>query len=68
MKRRIMAVAVAVAVAAGCVFLCQGCSSCSEERRPAPQQKNDPPHKAAGNGGFQGGNPSDETGTPPPDK
>ena len=69
MRRRIMAVAVAVAIVAVCAFLGHGCrSSAEEQRRPVPEQKRDAPHKAAGNGGFQGGQPSDETGTPPADE
>jgi hypothetical protein len=59
MWRRVMAIAVVVA----CVFLLQSCHSNSnqQQRRPAPQQKRDPPHKAAGDGGFEPGTPSDGT-------
>jgi hypothetical protein len=68
MRRRIMAVAVAVAVVAVLVIVWQGCDSKSEPRRPVAEQKRDAPHKAAGNGGFQAGQPSNEMDSPPADE
>jgi hypothetical protein len=62
MRRRIMAVAVAVAVVAVCAFASQGCRSCTQERRPVAQQQRDPPGQAAG--GYDAGTPSGEADAP----
>ena len=62
MWRRIMA----AAVIAVCACMLQGCSGCSDERRPAPETKRTAPGKGDGYG-LQGGAPSDEPETPPAD-